>query len=96
MNRLDKKMRSQWKKRLLRGFIALAAAGVLWVGYIQWEMGMASRGFDSDTKDAGIVLGAALWNDRPSPALLQPGADVRAWLADRCHRDAYVSRCTGA
>lgn len=44
-------------------------AGVFWCGYLLWLI----NGFPMDKQlvkaDAGIVLGAALWNDVPSPAL---------------------------
>lgn len=47
----------------------LICAGVFWCGYLLWLI----NGFDTDKQlnkaDAGIVLGAALWNDIPSPAL---------------------------
>lgn len=47
----------------------LIVAGVLWCGYMLWLI----NSFDSDKPigkaDAGIVLGAALWNNVPSPAL---------------------------
>jgi uncharacterized SAM-binding protein YcdF (DUF218 family) len=47
----------------------LICAGVFWCGYLLWLI----NGFAVDKPlpkaDAGIVLGAALWNDVPSPAL---------------------------
>ncbi|MBD2869838.1 YdcF family protein [Paenibacillus sp. IB182493] len=47
----------------------LVVAGVFWCGYLLWLI----NGFPSDKPvakaEAGIVLGAALWNDVPSPAL---------------------------
>lgn len=47
----------------------LVCAGVFWCGYLLWLI----NGYPTDKPlakaDAGIVLGAALWNDVPSPAL---------------------------
>lgn len=45
------------------------AAGVLWSGYMLWLINGYSAKEQYPAADAGIVLGAALWNDRPSPAL---------------------------
>ncbi|MCA0758548.1 YdcF family protein [Paenibacillus sp. N4] len=54
---------------LFRAAAWLICAGVFWFGYLLWLI----NGFDTTKPiakaDAGIVLGAALWNDVPSPAL---------------------------
>jgi uncharacterized SAM-binding protein YcdF (DUF218 family) len=43
--------------------------GVAWIVYVQWKIdSFGERPFDGRA-DVGIVLGAALWNGEPSPAL---------------------------
>lgn len=56
------------KRALARIVIALCCAGLLWIGYLLWLMGSLSD--NPEVKgDVGIVLGAALWGDKPSPGL---------------------------
>ncbi|MBO8171709.1 MAG: YdcF family protein [Bacillaceae bacterium] len=43
--------------------------GVCWTGYIQWKIHSVSATTLSEPVDVGIVLGASLWDNRPSPAL---------------------------
>ncbi|MFB6363290.1 vancomycin high temperature exclusion protein [Paenibacillus elgii] len=54
--------------KLFRFMLAVGAAALLWVGFIQWRIASLP-----DEKlpphDVGIVLGAALWQTTPSPAL---------------------------
>ncbi|CAM4431066.1 uncharacterized SAM-binding protein YcdF (DUF218 family) [Paenibacillus endophyticus] len=54
---------------LLRVAAWVICAGVFWCGYLLWLI----NGYDTEKPlikaDAGIVLGAALWNNEPSPAL---------------------------
>ncbi|GKU79359.1 YdcF family protein [Paenibacillus sp. L3-i20] len=52
-----------------RFFMWLIVAGVFWCGYVMWLMNNYTAESTYPEADAGIVLGAALWNDRPSPAL---------------------------
>ncbi len=47
----------------------LIVAGVMWCGYLLWLINSFDASASYEKADAGIVLGAALWNDRPSPAL---------------------------
>lgn len=47
----------------------LICAGVFWCGYLLWLINGFPTDKHLDKADAGIVLGAALWNDVPSPAL---------------------------
>ncbi|MBH5317796.1 YdcF family protein [Paenibacillus sp. GSMTC-2017] len=44
-------------------------AGIFWCGYLYWVMNNYSAKDTYPKADAGIVLGAALWGDTPSPAL---------------------------
>lgn len=44
-------------------------AGVFWCGYLLWLINGYAADKPIAKADAGIVLGAALWNDVPSPAL---------------------------
>lgn len=44
-------------------------AGVFWCGYMLYLINGYQSAEELKEADAGIVLGAALWNDKPSPAL---------------------------
>ncbi|MFE5317328.1 YdcF family protein [Paenibacillus sp. NPDC056579] len=60
--------RKSAKRTLARIVIALCCAALLWIGYLLWLMGSLTD--NPETKgDVGIVLGAALWGDKPSPGL---------------------------
>ncbi|WP_424765967.1 YdcF family protein [Paenibacillus sp. sgz302251] len=65
----------------------VVVAGVFWCGYLLWLI----NGYDIDKPlakaDAGIVLGAALWNDVPSPALRE-----RLYLAIRLVEEGTVDK----
>ncbi|WP_282935488.1 YdcF family protein [Paenibacillus sp. RC67] len=54
--------------RLFRFVLAVCILGLMWTVYLLWEM----ESFPDNPQargDVGIVLGAALWQDAPSPAL---------------------------
>lgn len=56
--------------RRLRVIIIIAVlAAIAWVGYVQWLIHSAQYRTLDGHADAAVVLGAALWNDRPSPGL---------------------------
>jgi len=62
--------RKRKRYRLFRTIVlALLAIGILWVVYVQWLIHNVQNRAPVQTTDVAIVLGAALWNDRPSPAL---------------------------
>jgi uncharacterized SAM-binding protein YcdF (DUF218 family) len=68
------------------GFLVLVASlGVLYARIAAFEA--ASSGVSPERADVGIVLGAALWNDRPSPALRE-----RLDHAIALYRSGVVSR----
>lgn len=54
-------------------FIRVAAAcfilGLIWVAYVQVKIHTAPETDSTNHADAGIVLGASVWNNEPSPAL---------------------------
>lgn len=54
---------------LFRIAAALVALGVLWCAYIWWAINSVSIPKTIPKADVAIVLGAALWNDQPSPGL---------------------------
>lgn len=56
-------------RKLWIAVFVLAALGVAWVGYIQWLIHSAQGRTLGARADVAIVLGASLWNDRPSPGL---------------------------
>jgi uncharacterized SAM-binding protein YcdF (DUF218 family) len=43
--------------------------GLAWTGFVQWKIASATRTDSPASADVAIVLGAALWNDEPSPGL---------------------------
>lgn len=49
--------------------LVLIAIGFLWVVYVQWLIHTVHNRAPGPASEVAIVLGAALWNDRPSPAL---------------------------
>lgn len=64
-----------------------AVIGVIWVGYIQWLIHSAQNRPPGPDADVAIVLGASLWNDKPSPGLRE-----RLDLAYELYRDKKVNR----
>lgn len=55
--------------KLLRIGAFAAALGVFWCGYMLWQISSYTQPRDIAQADVGIVLGAALWNNVPSPGL---------------------------
>ena len=62
----EKASRRRW---MLWIFILLLAVGTAELGRIQWLIHSGTHKGGDRPVDAGIVLGAALWNDVPSPGL---------------------------
>lgn len=56
-------------KKLVLIILVPVLLALLWTGYVQWKIVDAVRGASREPADTAIVLGAALWNNRPSPAL---------------------------
>lgn len=61
-------------KRIIRWVIVLVLVGILWTAYALAQIGSINRNSNVVTTmatpaDVGIVLGAAMWGDRPSPGL---------------------------
>lgn len=67
--------------------LVLFSLGVVWVGWIQWLIHTAQSRSSEGRPDVAIVLGAALWNDRPSPGLRE-----RLDVALRLAEDGVVDR----
>ncbi|WP_127585579.1 YdcF family protein [Paenibacillus koleovorans] len=62
--------RRRWTKTwLFRAAVALIALGLLWTAFIQWKIYTPPETDASARADVGIVLGASLWNNEPSPGL---------------------------
>ncbi|MBO9607839.1 MAG: YdcF family protein [Paenibacillaceae bacterium] len=65
------------RRKLLRRLLLLVACGIaalaIWTGYAQWRINtfplFAPKGADQAHYDVGIVLGASLWGEEPSPGL---------------------------
>jgi vancomycin permeability regulator SanA len=77
------KMFKRWMFHLIFIFLVL---GVTWTLYIQWMIYSAQHK-ELKKADIGIVLGAALWNDVPSPALRE-----RLNAAYELHKEGYFSK----
>ncbi|GAA3404682.1 YdcF family protein [Paenibacillus hodogayensis] len=71
------------RRRLLSLAAVLVALGLIWVGYIQWLIHAAQFHSPSAQARTAIVLGAALWNDRPSPGLRERLDQAYALYEDR-------------
>ncbi|WP_426453727.1 YdcF family protein [Paenibacillus sp. S-38] len=55
-------------KRVFRMLLIVLLAALLWVGWIQYRI-ETQADTDQEPRQVGIVLGASLWKDAPSPAL---------------------------
>ncbi|GIP02458.1 MULTISPECIES: YdcF family protein [Paenibacillus] len=57
-----------WYRRGIYTLLSLVVLGVLWSGYAYWKIESAvSR--PAEKADVGIILGASMWGDQPSPGL---------------------------
>ncbi|GIP59343.1 YdcF family protein [Paenibacillus woosongensis] len=70
----DRRKRRPLYIRLLRWGIVFAVLCVCWFLYVLAQIGSVERSpalatMDTPPADVGIVLGAAMWGDRPSPGL---------------------------
>ncbi|PWW00666.1 vancomycin permeability regulator SanA [Paenibacillus cellulosilyticus] len=54
---------------LLRIVVSIGVLGVIWCGYLLWLINSSTPPQSIPKSDAAIVLGAALWSDKPSPGL---------------------------
>ncbi len=78
-------MIKRWVKRCIKPLIIVVILGLSWIAYIQWRIhSVEEMPLSSEPADVCIVLGAALWNDRPSPAL-QERLNVAVALYDEGH-----------
>jgi len=61
------------KRKALRAVLRTAAAlvilGLAWFAYVQWRIHAVKSEPLPDRADVGIVLGATIWGDEPSPGL---------------------------
>lgn len=61
--------KSRRRRRLLAWAAAIVLLGVGWVAYIQWLIHSVQIRAPAAHAEVAIVLGASLWNDKPSPGL---------------------------
>ncbi|REJ18557.1 MAG: hypothetical protein C6W59_05120 [Paenibacillaceae bacterium] len=64
-----RKRRSGLPARLLKTVLFAAVACAGWIAWIYWKIESFEPRMELPEYDAGIVLGAALWNGEPSPGL---------------------------
>lgn len=57
------------RRRLMKAVLVAAAAAALWLGWLFIQISSYKPLSPVPRADAALVLGAALWNDRPSPGL---------------------------
>ncbi|MBU5672471.1 YdcF family protein [Paenibacillus brevis] len=84
---VSRRRTSGMRRRLLLFLVCCVLAGLLWIGFCLYQIGSVDRNpavnrYDQKPADAGIVLGASMWGDTPSPGLQerlnQALADYRA------------------
>ncbi|WP_232275540.1 YdcF family protein [Paenibacillus sp. 481] len=67
---LHAKQRSKpWLKRLLSIGGSLLFSAIIWLSFTQWKIAQEGGPYKTTHADVGIVLGASLWGDEPSPGL---------------------------
>ncbi|MEX1029164.1 MAG: YdcF family protein [Paenibacillaceae bacterium] len=72
-------------KMAIKPLAILIILGLVWTAYIQWKIYSAEdMTLGVEPADVCIVLGAALWNDKPSPALRER-LDVAVELYEEGH-----------
>lgn len=74
----------KWLKPLLKGAGLLVLLLIVWLAYAFMQVNSERSGRPSTRAGVGIVLGAALWNDTPSP-----GLEERLDRAVQDYRDGY-------
>lgn len=57
-----------WLRRSLYGVLALFLLGIVWSTYVYYQINRAESTV-KDATDVGIILGASMWGDHPSPGL---------------------------
>lgn len=55
-------------KRSLYGLLVLILMGIMWSGYVYYQINRAESTV-TEKADVGIILGASMWGDKPSPGL---------------------------
>ncbi|GAA4712359.1 YdcF family protein [Brevibacillus fulvus] len=71
--------------RFLRLIVLLLFLAILWSGYVLHLIAETEKTAHPRQADVGIVLGAAVWGDQPSPSLKE-----RLDLAAELYRQGYV------
>jgi uncharacterized SAM-binding protein YcdF (DUF218 family) len=74
-------------KRSLKLLAIVMILGLVWTAYIQWKIHtVQDMPLTSEPSDVCIVLGAALWNDKPSPALRERlDVAIKLYEEGHCH-----------
>jgi uncharacterized SAM-binding protein YcdF (DUF218 family) len=57
------------KKRFLMLLLACFSGGLIWIGFVLWRIAQVEKQAVPRPADVAIVLGAAVWGERPSPGL---------------------------
>ncbi|MED1793278.1 YdcF family protein [Brevibacillus nitrificans] len=75
-----------WMRRLLFCLSILIGIGGIWSGYVIYQIKATMQEAVPHKADVGIVLGAAVWGDGPSPGLRER-LEKAVWL----YQKGYVS-----
>ena len=86
MKNLAKRLQIFFPRRVLGALAILFLIGGVWVGYYWWRIEQTAAQAIPRHADIGIVLGAAVWGEGPSPGLRE-----RLEQAVRLYEDGYVS-----
>ncbi|MGG1250809.1 YdcF family protein [Brevibacillus agri] len=86
MKKLRKRIRDFFPRRALRALAVVVLLGGMWVGYHWQRIEETAEQAVPRHADVGIVLGAAVWGEGPSPGLRE-----RLEQAVQLYQDGYVS-----
>ncbi|WP_245583743.1 YdcF family protein [Paenibacillus terrigena] len=74
---------------IFRVMLLFVVCGLIWFVYTQWVIHNKSSGRELSHADVGIVLGAVLWDNKPSPALVER-LDHALSLYQAGHFDTFI------
>lgn len=61
----------RWVRNILLSIVVIVLIGAGWLAYTQFQISKAGGASSQEVTDVGIVLGAAMWGERPSPGLAE-------------------------
>ncbi|MED4584871.1 YdcF family protein [Brevibacillus choshinensis] len=76
---MNRRKKPRWMRRVLLYLSILIGFGGIWSGYVVYQIEKTIQEAIPRQADVGIVLGAAVWGDGPSPGLRER-LDQALWL----------------